>query len=162
MIACRDLNSSKQTIFDGADKDGNGRLDIKEFTAYLERMDDEVFMMRNGSTALSAAGGGGGGGAGAAAGPQSGGVGRGGGGGEVGDHGSVASASVAGNARTMSGQPHAQVRARVRVCVRTRGCSLAPLYAVCCVLHVSRALVDVRCSSRGPGVVREWVGRMGG
>lgn len=39
-----------QAIFEGADKDGNGRLDIMEFTSYLERMDDELFMAsRNGT-----------------------------------------------------------------------------------------------------------------
>ncbi|KAG2487409.1 hypothetical protein HYH03_013978 [Edaphochlamys debaryana] len=42
-----------QIIFDGADKDGNGRLDIKEFTAYLEKMDDELFL----GGAVGAAGG---------------------------------------------------------------------------------------------------------
>ncbi|GIL81391.1 hypothetical protein Vretimale_1057 [Volvox reticuliferus] len=38
-----------EIIFRGADKDGNGRLDIKEFTAYLEKMDDELFMGQAGA-----------------------------------------------------------------------------------------------------------------
>ncbi|GLC41239.1 hypothetical protein PLESTB_001084000 [Pleodorina starrii] len=38
-----------EIIFKGADKDGNGRLDIKEFTAYLEKMDDELFMGQAGA-----------------------------------------------------------------------------------------------------------------
>ncbi|KXZ49433.1 hypothetical protein GPECTOR_21g659 [Gonium pectorale] len=33
-----------EDIFKGADKDGNGCLDIREFTAYLERIDDELFL----------------------------------------------------------------------------------------------------------------------